>query len=51
VTKSLASLRAAASGTSNLFPHVLACVESYATMGEICRTLEGVWGPWAPAAT
>jgi methylmalonyl-CoA mutase N-terminal domain/subunit len=49
VAKSLDALKSAASGTSNLFPHVLACVESYATIGEVCRTLEGVWGPWTPS--
>jgi methylmalonyl-CoA mutase N-terminal domain/subunit len=47
VGKSLNALKAAASGTSNLFPAVLACVESYATIGEVCRTLEGVWGPYS----
>jgi methylmalonyl-CoA mutase N-terminal domain/subunit len=46
VASSLAALKSAATGTSNLFPHVLRCVESYATIGEVCRTLEGVWGPW-----
>jgi methylmalonyl-CoA mutase, N-terminal domain len=47
VAKSLAELRAAATGTSNLFPRVLACVRTYATVGEICRELEGVWGQYA----
>ena len=51
VAKTLDALKSAASGTSNLFPAVLACVESYATIGEVCRTLEGVWGPWTPKAT
>jgi methylmalonyl-CoA mutase N-terminal domain/subunit len=46
VMQSLDALRSAAAGTENLFPRVLACVEAYATIGEICRTLEGVWGPW-----
>jgi methylmalonyl-CoA mutase N-terminal domain/subunit len=49
VAKSLAALKTVASGTSNLFPAVLACVESYATIGEVCRTLEGVWGPYSAA--
>jgi methylmalonyl-CoA mutase N-terminal domain/subunit len=39
-------LRVAAGGTENLFPRVLSCVEAYATIGEVCRTLESVWGPW-----
>ena len=47
VERSLDALRVAASTKENLFPRVLACVESYATMGEICRTLEGVWGAYA----
>jgi methylmalonyl-CoA mutase N-terminal domain/subunit len=46
VMQSLDALRVAAAGSENLFPRVLACVESYATIGEICRTLESVWGPW-----
>ena len=46
VMQSLDALRAAAGTTENLFPRVLACVEAYATMGEICRALESVWGPW-----
>jgi methylmalonyl-CoA mutase N-terminal domain/subunit len=50
VMQSLDALRAAAAGTENLFPRVLACVEAYATIGEVCRTLEGVWGPWTAEA-
>jgi len=49
VAHSLDALKAAASGTSNLFPVVLACVESGATIGEVCRTLESVWGPYRAA--
>ncbi len=44
-------LRTAAAGTSNLFPAILAAVESYATIGEICRALEDVWGAWHPEET
>jgi methylmalonyl-CoA mutase, N-terminal domain len=47
VMQSLDALKSAASRTSNLFPYVLACVEAYATIGEVCRTLEGVWGPYS----
>jgi len=50
VTRSLDALRSAASTNENLFPRVLACVESYATIGEICRALEGVWGAWSAGA-
>jgi methylmalonyl-CoA mutase N-terminal domain/subunit len=38
------ALLAAAKGSDNLFPHVLACVESRVTLGEICTTLDGVFG-------
>jgi methylmalonyl-CoA mutase, N-terminal domain len=47
VTQSLDALSSAARGSENLFPRVLACVEAYATIGEISRTLESVWGPWS----
>lgn len=46
---SLDALARAAEGTENLFPHVLACVEAYATVGEISATLERVFGPFEPA--
>lgn len=47
---SLDALAAAAGGTDNLFPSILRAVEAQATVGEICRTLESVWGPWVPAS-
>jgi methylmalonyl-CoA mutase N-terminal domain/subunit len=47
--RSLDALARAAEGTENLFPSILACVESYATVGEVCRTLEKVWGPFVQA--
>jgi len=42
--KSLDTLEAACKSEDNLMPHILECVESYATVGEICRTMEGVFG-------
>jgi len=41
---SLARLADAATGTSNLMPRIRECVEAYATVGEICAALEGVFG-------
>jgi methylmalonyl-CoA mutase N-terminal domain/subunit len=44
VENSLSALRDAARGTANLLPAILACVESYATIGEICDVLRGEFG-------
>jgi methylmalonyl-CoA mutase N-terminal domain/subunit len=40
------NLRKAAEGTDNLLPHILAAVREYATVGEICDTLRGVYGEY-----
>lgn len=40
----LAGLRKAAEGSENTVPHILECVEAYATIGEICAVLREVWG-------
>jgi methylmalonyl-CoA mutase N-terminal domain/subunit len=40
----LSRLREAASGTENLMPLILEAVEHYASIGEICAVLRGVWG-------
>jgi len=45
----LNALRDAARGTSNLMPAILACVESYATLGEICDTLRQEFGEYRGA--
>jgi methylmalonyl-CoA mutase N-terminal domain/subunit len=45
------SLRNAATGTENLVPHILKCVEAYATVGEISNTLRSVWGEYQEAVT
>ena len=44
VDSTLAALKAACEGTDNLMPSILACVEAYATVGEICATMEAVFG-------
>ncbi len=44
VHSALASLSAAASGSENLIPHILTCVGSYATLGEISDALRSIWG-------
>ncbi len=46
VTNTLTALRDAARGTANLMPAILACVESYATLGEICDTLRQEFGEY-----
>ena len=42
----LGKLKAAASGTENLMPLILECVENDITLGEICNTLREVWGEY-----
>ena len=49
VENTLAALRAQARGTANLMPAILACVESYATLGEICDTLRQEFGEYKGA--
>ncbi len=49
VHNTLAALREAARGTANLMPAILACVESYATLGEICDTLRAEFGEYRGA--
>ncbi|MCC6160439.1 MAG: methylmalonyl-CoA mutase family protein [Deltaproteobacteria bacterium] len=44
VKSALAGLKAAAQGTDNVMPHILASVEAYATLGEIADTLREVFG-------
>jgi len=41
-------LRAAAQSTDNLLPHILAAVEAYATIGEICGLLREEFGEYQP---
>ena len=44
VDAALAEVRRAAAGTENLMPPILAAVRAYATLGEICDALRGVFG-------
>lgn len=51
VEAALAGVREAARGTDNLLPPILAAVEAYATIGEICGELEREFGAYkAPGA-
>ena len=42
----LEKLQAAASGTENLMPLFIECVENDITLGEICNTLRVIWGEY-----
>ena len=44
-------LASAATGTENLLPRILECVEAYVTVGEISNTLRSVWGEYQEAVT
>ena len=46
VEKALAEVREAATKGENLFPPVIAAVEEYATLGEICNVLRDVFGEY-----
>ncbi len=46
----LAELRAAADGTGNLMPPIVAAVRAEATLGEICGALRLAFGEYRPAA-
>ncbi len=46
VAKTLAELEAACSTDENLVPFILACVEAYATEGEICGVMRKVFGEY-----
>ena len=51
VDQGLVALKAAAQDDGNLMPHFLACVRAYATLGEICDTLRGVFGEYRAPST
>jgi methylmalonyl-CoA mutase N-terminal domain/subunit len=40
----MARLEAGAHGDANMIPLIIDAVENYATLGEICARLRGVWG-------
>jgi methylmalonyl-CoA mutase N-terminal domain/subunit len=46
VTRCLRELERAARGTENLMPPILDAVKAYATLGEICDVLRGVFGEY-----
>ena len=50
-TDALNRLEEAAQTDENLLPHILACVEVYATVGEISNTLRRVWGEYRETST
>ena len=41
---SLAKLKAAASGAENIMPALIECASAYATLGEMCDVLKGIFG-------
>ena len=47
----LTALSEAATGTGNLLPRILECVESDVTVGEISHALRKVWGEYREAVT
>ncbi len=46
VQHALENLRSRAVGSENLLPHILQCVEAYASVGEISDVLRAVWGEY-----
>jgi len=46
VQAALADLEEACKGTDNLLPRILRAVEAYATVGEICASMEKVFGTY-----
>jgi methylmalonyl-CoA mutase, N-terminal domain len=50
VRRRLDDLRRAAEGTENLMPFLCEAVKSYATLGEICDSLRGVFGTYDEVA-
>ncbi|HWJ02405.1 MAG TPA: methylmalonyl-CoA mutase family protein, partial [Verrucomicrobiae bacterium] len=50
VDKTLARLKEAAESTDNLLPPILDAVRVYATLGEICDVLRGIFGEYQQRA-
>ncbi len=42
-------MKRAAEGSENLMPHLYDAVKAYATLGEICDALRGVFGTYQEA--
>jgi methylmalonyl-CoA mutase N-terminal domain/subunit len=51
VTRTLTALREAAEGDQNLMTPIIAAVKAYATLGEICDVLRGVFGEYQQVTT
>ena len=51
VTRSLNALREAAEGDENLMTPIIAAVKAYATLGEICDVLRGIFGEYQQVTT
>ena len=51
VSKSLSGLKRVAEGRDNLMPSILSAVKAYATLGEICDVLRGVFGEYQQVST
>jgi len=49
VKASLVALEIAAKGDANLMPPILESVRAYATLGEVCDVLRGVFGEYRPS--
>ena len=49
VSASLVSLEKGCDSSVNLFPLILDCVRSYATIGEICDTMKEIFGEYKPS--
>ncbi|HTX73995.1 MAG TPA: methylmalonyl-CoA mutase family protein [Rectinemataceae bacterium] len=49
VKAALATLESAAKGDANLMPPILEAVRAYATLGEVCDVLRGVFGEYRPS--
>ncbi len=50
VTAALAEVERVAKGGDNLMPSLIAAARTYATLGEICGVLRGVFGEYQPSA-
>ena len=50
VQQLLTQLKELAETDKNLMPIVLEAVKAYATLGEICDTLQEVWGEYKPVS-
>ena len=49
VKAALTAVEAAARGSDNLMPPILEAVRAYATLGEICDVMRGVFGEYSPS--